>query len=145
MLDPALITSSVSQFGLHWKRPAVTADGSNWLDPLSRLSAVHERKKARVSGRGLPLRSLRYFWSADLERPKCSFQEYDPLKRDPRQLDLFRSPTPSVGWTLAETRQLLHRCQIMILNTSRPANELAVLSKLEASLRKDIRVKQGRI
>jgi hypothetical protein len=67
------------------------------------------------------------------------------LKRDPRQLDLFQRPAPSVGWTLAETRQLLHRTQIMLLNTSRPADDLAVLANLERGLRIDIRVKQGRI
>jgi hypothetical protein len=48
-------------------------------------------------------------------------------------------------WTLAETRQILHRTQVMLLNTSRPADDLAVLAKLEVSLRKDIRIRQGRV
>ena len=65
--------------------------------------------------------------------------------RDPRQLDLFPRPTPPGVWTLAETRQLLHRTQVMLLNTSRPADDLAVLEKLEVGLRKDIRVREGRI
>jgi hypothetical protein len=66
-------------------------------------------------------------------------------KCDPLQLDLFRHPTPPGAWTLAETRQLLHRTQVMLLNTSRPADDLAVLANLEVSLRKDIRIRQGRI
>jgi hypothetical protein len=41
-------------------------------------------------------------------------------KRDPLQLDLFRHPTPQGVWTLAETRQILHRTQVMLLNTSAP-------------------------
>jgi hypothetical protein len=48
--------------------------------------------------------------SADLQHPKCSFQGCDH-EADPRQLDLFPRPTPPSVWTLAETRQLLHRAQ----------------------------------